>query len=188
MKRAIVMLGLGLVLALTGAVAGRSDAAVATPSATERLQALDTAILYRLNATRRASGLRPLARSGRLESAAVTHSREMVAGGFFAHDTPGGASFVQRLERFYPPHGYSTWSGAENILYNSEAMDAAAAINAWLNSPPHRANMLNPRWREVGIGSLQAASAGGVFGGKTAWVITMDFGLRLRGGRAANPR
>jgi uncharacterized protein YkwD len=184
MKRAIVLIG--LMLALISAVAGRAEAAATRPAATERLRALDAAIFHQLNATRRANGLRPLARSGRLGVAAITHSHEMIDGGFFAHDTPGGDSFARRLKRFYPPSGYRTWSGAENIISSSEAMDAAAAIRAWLDSPPHRANMLNPRWREVGIGSLQAASAGGVFGGKPTWVVTMDFGLRLGSGRAAS--
>ena len=67
-------------------------------------------------------------------------------------------------------------------------MDADEAIQAWLDSPPHRENMLDPTWREVGIGSLHAASAGGTFGGGPTWVITMDFGARTGGhGREAAP-
>ena len=45
-------------------------------------------------------------------------------------------------------------------------------------SPAHRENMLTPEWREVGIGSLRARSAGGIFAGEATWVITMDFGAR----------
>ena len=185
MKRAIAMLG--LMLALTGAFAGAARAADATPATVESMQALDGAILNELNATRAAHGLRPLTVSPQLEEAAVAHSREMLDGGFFAHDSPGGASFVQRLKRYYTASGYSSWSAGENLIYNNAQMDANEAIQVWLDSPPHRENMLDPTWREVGIGSLHAASAGGAFGGDPTWVITMDFGTRSGAVTAAKP-
>jgi uncharacterized protein YkwD len=59
-------------------------------------------------------------------------------------------------------------------------MDAGAVIQAWLDSPAHRDNMLGTGWREVGIGAMRASSAGGTFGGKPTWVITMDFGIRTK--------
>lgn len=133
MKRAVVMLG--LVLALGGALAGPTRAADATPASMERLQALDAAVLIQLNTTRAAHGLRPLVVSGQLENAAVAHSREMLEGGFFAHDSPGGASFVERLKHYYTPSGYSSWSAGENLIYNSAAMGAKEAIQVWLDSP-----------------------------------------------------
>ena len=94
---------------------------------------------------------------------------------------------MQRLKHFYTPSGYSSWSAGENLLYNSAAMDANEAIQIWLDSPPHRQNMLDPTWREVGIGSLHATSAGGTFGGGPTWVITMDFGMRTGGATAPKP-
>ena len=51
-------------------------------------------------------------------------------------------------------------------------------IRAWLNSPPHRENMLAPNWREVGIAALHASSAPGFFGDEPTVLITMDFGAR----------
>ena len=176
---------LGLLLALSGAVGGTASAADATPASTERLQALDVQILARLNATRTAHGLRPLVVSGQLENAAVAHSRDLLQAGVFQHDSPDGTSFVQRLKRFYSPSGYSSWTAGENILYNTGDIDADTAIQAWLDSPPHRRNMLDPEWREVGIGSVHASTAGGTFGGGPAWVITMDFGARTGGAKAA---
>ena len=185
MKRVAVLLG--LVLALTGAFAGTARAADATPASIERMQDLDAAILIQLNAARAAHGLRPLVVSDQLETAAVAHSREMLEGGFFAHDSPGGATFVQRLKHYYTASGYSSWSAGENLIYNTAAMDAGEAIQVWLDSPPHRENMLDPTWREVGIGSLHAASAGGTFGGAPTWVITMDFGVRTGNAGPAKP-
>ena len=155
MKRAFLLLG--LLLALSGAVAGTVHASDATPATTERLQALDGQILTRLNAARAAHGLRPLAVSNELENAAVAHSRELIQAGVFQHDSPDGTSFVQRLKHFYSPSGYASWTAGENILYNTADIDADTAIQAWLDSPPHRENMLDPDWREVGIGSVHAS-------------------------------
>ena len=78
----------------------------------------------------------------------------MLEGGFFAHDSKNGASFVARVKRFYPASGFSSWSAGENLLYNTAPIDAETAIEAWLGSPAHRENMLEPGWREVGIASL----------------------------------
>ena len=175
-------------LLLLGTVAGQARAAEATPAVpagTERLQVLDQQILVALNATRVANGLRPLTLSTDLQRAAVFQSRSMLAGGYFAHEAPG-SSFVTRLKRFYRPTGYRSWSTGENLLFNGGPITADAAIQAWLASPHHRENMLNPTWREVGIGSVHAASAGGDFGGQPAWVITVDFGVRAGGRQAAS--
>jgi uncharacterized protein YkwD len=168
-------------LACAAALAGQARAAGVALVGAERQPSLDQAILDRLNAVRAAKGLRPLRASDDLEKAAVFHSQTMLTDGFFAHDDPGGPTFVQRLKRFYSPAGYRSWTAGENLLYNSEQIDAGVAIQAWLDSPPHRENMLDPAWREVGIASMHAASAGGEFGGDAAWVITMDFGTRIGG-------
>lgn len=173
-----------LLLAVTGALAG-SAAAVAAPAATVRLQTLDGEILVRLNATRVSRGLRPLVLSSQLRDAAVAHSRSMLEGGFFTHESRDGSPFVARVKRYYRSSGYASWSAGENLLYNTARIDARAAIEAWLGSPPHRANMLAPGWREVGIGSLHARSAGGTFGGRPTWVVTIDFGTRAGGRKTA---
>jgi len=176
MKRALILFV--LLLAATGVIAGPATAAGAAPAATERLPALDHEILVRLNEARTARGLRPLVLSDDLQDAAVAHSRAMLEGGFFAHESKDGSSFVARVKRHYRAAGYTGWSAGENLLYNTEAVDATTAIEAWLSSPAHRENMLTPEWREVGIGSVHAASAGGTFGGEPTWVITIDFGTR----------
>jgi uncharacterized protein YkwD len=50
----------------------------------------------------------------------------------------------------------------------------------WMNSPGHRENLLSRRWREIGLGAVHVASAGGEFGGGPVTVITADFGVRTR--------
>ena len=178
MKRATIILA--LVLAATGLIAGSAIGADAEPTAGARSQALDRDILKLLNATRVARGLRPLALSLDLRRAAAVHSRSMIDGGFFKHESRDGSPFNARVKRFYRLAGYDTWSVGENLLYSAAETNASAAIEAWLDSPAHRDNMLNPAWREVGIGSLFASSAGGTFRGEPTLVITMDLGVRSR--------
>ncbi len=182
MKRAALVFA--LCFASIGLFQGAASASTTTQSSVVRLRQLDSAILDGLNATRAAHGLRRLVLSTNLQQAATAHSQSMLQDGYFAHESVNGTSFVARVKRFYSPSGYNAWSAGENLLYNTAEMDAATAIAAWLGSPPHRENMLGPRWREVGIASLHASSAGGMFGGEPTWVITMDFGART-GGRSA---
>jgi len=179
MKRATMLLA--VLLSLVGALAGSAGAADAAPAATERLHSLDRAILLRLNAVRTERGLRPLTLSDGLDRAAEAHSQSMLEGGFFAHDSKNGTSFMERVKRFYPASGFRSWSAGENLLYNTAPIDAEAAIEAWLVSPAHRENMLEPSWREIGIAALHTSSAGGQFGGEPTWVITMDLGTRSGG-------
>ncbi len=181
MKRVLTLIA--LLLTVTGIVAGPATAADAAPGTiVVRLQAFDHELLVRLNATRVSRGLRPLVLSNQLQEAAVSHSRSMLEGGFFAHESRDGSSFTMRIKRYYRPSGFHTWSAGENLLCNTARLDAGTAIEAWLDSPAHRDNMLDPGWREVGIGSLHASSAGGTFGGGPVWVVTMDFGARTGGG------
>jgi uncharacterized protein YkwD len=48
----------------------------------------------------------------------------------------------------------------------------------WMNSPEHRANILTPRWREVGISAVHVLGAPGTYDGRTVTIITTDFGIR----------
>jgi uncharacterized protein YkwD len=48
----------------------------------------------------------------------------------------------------------------------------------WMKSPPHRANILDPRWREIGVGAVYSASARGAFTHRPVTIITTDFGVR----------
>ncbi len=167
-----------LVLALAAAVAGSSAAADSGAAGVDSLPRLDQGILVQLNAVRASYGLKPLRISSELQRAAAFHSQTMLSQGFFAHDDPDGVSFSSRLKRFYTPAGFASWTAGENLLYSSARTSAGSAIKAWLDSPPHRRNMLDPDWREVGIASMHAPAAGGMFGGNSTYVITMDFGAR----------
>lgn len=147
---------------------------------TVALSALESGVLARVNAVRRSHGLRGLKISRGLSAAAAYHSRQMVQHGFFEHESRGGGSFWKRVERFYGSGGFRSWEVGENLAYGSPDLGAAATVRMWMNSPGHRDNLLSRRWREIGLGALHVASAGGEFGGSPVTVVTADFGIRVR--------
>ena len=135
-------------------------------------------VLAEVNALRRQHGLVPLRRSSDLAAAASQHSTEMANRGYFGHRSADGSSFARRIARFYPRAGYRYWSVGENLLYSASPLDAARALDMWLNSPDHRRIILRARWREFGLGAVQVASAPGVYGGRAVTIVTTDFGVR----------
>jgi uncharacterized protein YkwD len=142
------------------------------------MDALEPAMLRAINAERRSHGLGPLKISTALSAAANEHSREMATGGFFAHESRDGTSFDRRLARFYPREGHGGWAVGENIAYGSPSLTAIQTVELWMHSPGHRANLLSPEWREIGLGAVHADAAPGVYEGLQVTLVTADFGVR----------
>lgn len=155
---------------------------VATPSAptkVERRAVLEAAVVREMNRIRAARGLGPLHAAPSLRSAARSHSQAMLANDFFSHDSADGTAFSERIRRYYSNAGYVRWSVGEALMATqSRVVDAEAVVAAWLESPPHRAIVLSPTWRDAGIGVVHTSTAPSTFGGAEAIVVTADFGLR----------
>jgi uncharacterized protein YkwD len=135
-------------------------------------------VLYNMNAFRREHGLAPLRMSAALSAAARKHSTDMATRGYFSHTSVGGTSFDKRIARFYPLGNKHYWSVGENLLWSSPDVDAAHALDMWINSPEHRKNMLTARWREIGLAAVHVPSAPGTYGGREVTIVTADFGVR----------
>jgi uncharacterized protein YkwD len=142
------------------------------------MAALESSVVARMNAVRKTHGLRALRMSRRLRTAAVFHSDDMGRRGYFEHDSLTGTPFWRRIERFYPSRGFSSWTVGENLLWGSDTYDATFAVREWMESPPHRQNLLSRAWREVGIGAVFFGRAPGEFGGRPVTIVTADFGSR----------
>ena len=169
-----------VVLALAAAPLATGSA----KASAQRNQTLEQGILREVNRVRAAHGLRSLALARGLQAAAMFQSRALLAQGVFEHDSPAGGAFGERLRRYYPVGGAHAWSVGENLLWSSVGIDAGAAVKLWLDSPPHRKIMLEPTWREFGIGAFATPSAPGVFASAGAVVVvTMDFGSRTPSSR-----
>jgi uncharacterized protein YkwD len=140
----------------------------------------NAATLCLLNEDRASQGLAPLTESAQLDSSALVHSEEMRRVGFFAHESPDGSPFQNRIINTGYLAGTSSWSVGENIAWGSWNLGTPRAINtAWMNSPHHRDNILDPGYREIGVGSAPGTPTDPNNAG--AMIVTHDFGLAVRG-------
>jgi uncharacterized protein YkwD len=164
-------------VALLGALA--APAAHSGKAATQvKMSSLESGVLSELNKIRTQHGLKPVKISARLTASAAQHSQEMGADGYFEHNSHDGTAFWKRIGHWYGSNGFGYWSVGENLLWSSPQVDPAGALQLWMNSPEHRANILTPRWREIGISAVHFASAPGTFKGLEVTIITTDFGIR----------
>lgn len=103
-----------------------------------------------LNQLRLENNLPPLAWSDDVAKIARLHSENMAKYKFFSHEGLDGTMVNERADSL----GISKWrSIGENIAYNlGYANPVEFAVDRWMNSPPHRGNILSPRWQESAVG------------------------------------
>ena len=115
-----------------------------------------------LNQQRRMHGRRALSSNRRLARAARKHARDMVRRNYFSHTSPSGASFVDRIMRQDYVDPGEGWTLGENLAWGSYQLATPKSIvRSWMHSPGHRANILNPAFREIGIGVVTGAPVAG---------------------------
>ncbi len=122
----------------------------------------ESTLIELINQERINQGLTPLIAQSQLTNAARSHSQDMGCNNIFSHTGSDGSSPFDRIAW----QGYSFTTAAENIYAGSGPYDSPQeAFNAWMNSPGHRDNMLNPVYTDIGIGySYNPASTyGGYF-------------------------
>jgi uncharacterized protein YkwD len=133
------------------------------------------AVLCLHNRLRRAQALPRLRDNVRLRRAARSHAEHMVASRFFSHVAPGGMSMTDRIRRSGYLRSAGAWAIGENLAWGTGSFGTPrGAVQAWMNSAGHRANLLSRRFRHAGVGvAIGTPSAGS--GGAT---FTVDFGVR----------
>ena len=154
----------------------RAPAAVGSPA--QQQTALVVGLVNEINDVRRQRGLKPFVTSAKLSAAAAQHTREMGVDGYFEHESYDSTPFWKRIERWYPSKGWRSWSVGENLLYSSPNVTASEGVELWMGSPPHRANLLNRTWREIGISAIHFDAAPGEYHGQPVTIVTADFGVR----------
>ena len=113
-----------------------------------------------VNIERVNAGLPPLKRNDQLDLAVRGHTRDLVEDDYFAHDTMdrvnGELTFVcgtfTRMNLYYT--GWST--AGENLAAGYSTPEAV--VQGWMSSSGHRANILNPKFKEIGVGYYQGAA------------------------------
>jgi uncharacterized protein YkwD len=126
-----------------------------------------------VNRFRRRHGLAPLRVDVSLAHAADRHARDMVERHYFSHTTPSGRSFVSWVARSGYLRRASGWCLGEVLAWDSAPRTTPAVIvHAWMASPPHRAILLEPAYRQLGIAITRGVPSSG--GGGYTYAI--DFG------------
>ena len=127
-----------------------------------------------LNQERAKYGLRALKLDSRLTRAALGHSRDMVTKRYFEHDSLSGRNFTGRIAGTGWMDGRQGWTVGENIGWGARSRSTPRAIvKSWMNSASHRDNILERRFKVVGIGVKRGTPVPGVGGAIT---YTTDFG------------
>lgn len=110
-------------------------------------------VLNLVNQQRSAAGCGPLTLDNRLNQAATAHSQDMSQNNYFAHNSQDGRDPFQRMR----DAGYPS-PGAENIAQGYA--DEQAVVDGWMNSPGHRANILNCSLHTMGLGTASSPAKG----------------------------
>ncbi|MGC4025725.1 MAG: CAP domain-containing protein [Mesorhizobium sp.] len=138
---------LALTAALAGCVSGPAGEGYSGPTSLPEIRAQN--------------GLSPLSSDAELTKAAAYQAASMAKSGAMNHTTRAGGSFGRRMA------GVETGGGAaENIAYGAFGMDEL--FRRWMNSPPHRRNILNSSYTRYGLASAPAAD-----GKRRYWALVL---------------
>ena len=108
------------------------------------------------NLARTAAGVAPLTRNSKLEVAAAAKAHDMVANHYWAHFRPGDHKAPWD---FISEAGYRYSAAGENLARGYATPQGIT--RAWLESPAHAANLLSPRYTDVGFASIRTWDANG---------------------------
>jgi uncharacterized YkwD family protein len=117
-------------------------------------------VIRLVNQERAAAGLKALSANTQLNKIATLKSEDMVKNNYFSHQSPTYGSPFDMLKQF----GVSYSAAGENIAYGQTT--PAEVMNGWMNSPGHRANILNSNFTQIGVGIAKKAN------GQLVWTQT----------------
>jgi len=132
---------------------GSSDSGSDT---TSQLTADEQEVFDLINAKRVANGLSALKIDDELQNVARIKAQDMVNKNYFSHNSPTYGSPFDMIKSF----GISYKTAGENIAGNSSN---SSAVNAWMNSEGHRANILNSSFNYTGIGVVSSPKYGKIY-------------------------
>jgi uncharacterized protein YkwD len=171
----LLLVSLVLPLDAPAAQAATSCHGVSAVPTRANLGQIQHATLCLINVQRRSRGLPAVRSNPLLRLAAVRHSRDMVAQHYFAHNSRDGSSFIARIRQTGYLLRSRSWKAGENLAWGVGRQSTPASIvRAWMNSPPHRHNILTRGYRDIGIGIVSGNPRSGTRGA----TFTTDFGYR----------
>lgn len=173
-------------IALAGMCAGAAPAGAseACPDADLRpapdtIARVAVAIRCVMNEQRHAQGAHGLKHNHRLRRSALAHSNDMLGAHYFAHEAEGRPTLLERITRARYFQHAATGLYAENLAVGPlERATAQGIVDAWMQSPHHKANMLDARLTEVGVGAVLTGPDPAFYPEHDAAIYTADFGRR----------
>lgn len=127
------------------------------------------------NEKRAQNGLGPVNENGSLSGAAIAKGQDMLSKGYWAHFAPDGTSPWS----FFVKFGYKYKYAGENLARDFSS--ASGAVDGWMASPTHKENILNPNYKDIGVGVVE-----GNLAGADTTIVVQFFGS-LSGGTATIP-
>lgn len=121
------------------------------------------------NIQRNAQGLMPLSENENLNNAAALKAGDMLEKQYFDHVSPSGVDVGDLAEAV----GYKFITIGENLALGNFESDKIL-VQAWMDSPGHRENILGSRFTEIGVAAVK-----GIFEGEPTWIAVQEFGLPL---------
>jgi hypothetical protein len=126
-------------------------------------------VFLETNIQRNINGLMPLSRNSILDKSALAKANDMFKNQYFEHNSPTGVTPAELVKSF----GYDYITTGENLILGNFDSEYKL-VEAWMNSPGHRANILNNRYTEVGLAVVK-----GTYNGHITWIGVQEFGLPL---------
>jgi uncharacterized protein YkwD len=156
-----VMAAIVTTLVVSLAAAPAAQATSTHVAARSSLQAVsgsfDSQVLYWTNVARQQHGLRPLRAGVCVDKFAERWTARMAARNFFSHQAL--RPILKRCHRH---------AAAENIAYGTGSLSPSQVVSMWMHSAGHRHNILNPRYKALGVGTWRSGASGRVY-------VTQDF-------------
>ena len=122
------------------------------PTVSFSITAYENEVVRLVNQKRAEHGLKPLTPDWQLSRVARYKSQDMKDIGYFSHTSPTYGSPFDMMKKF----GISYRSAGENIAKGYAT--PTAVVNAWMNSPGHRANILNSSYTHIGVGYVSSGN------------------------------
>lgn len=130
------------------------------------------ALLQQINNARATNGVAAVSENPLLDKAAQLKLADMISKSYFAHTAPDGTQWYS----FITQAGYIYSKAGENLALGTYSqVPEQAIVNEWLNSPEHRANLLNSDYVDIGIGIGEAHN---VDGHQDTTITVTEYGLR----------
>jgi len=120
------------------------------------------------NTQRLKQNLAPLHYNPKLSESATKKGEDMFKNNYWAHNSPDGTTPWD----FFRAQGYEYSIAGENLA--KDFYDTDTMMKAWMNSPTHRENIMNPKYQEIGIGVVN-----GVLNGVKTTLVVQHFGTPI---------